>query len=266
MSEAQVEFSSYDGLKLQGTFRKNEGVHLGNMLFVHGIFASRDEDGFYTTLANRLAEIGVASLRFDFRCHGVNTLPFENLSLAGIVNDIDAAFGKLEQVANQASKNFVFASSFGGGVSAFWAKRNGIDKINTVFLLAPVISYEWDVRKTSGKDLEPQLASVGYVDYVNHKIGRALVNEMPYINGIDAVSSPIFNVVIFHGTADDDVPLASSEKYLCKTDKCKLITIPDAGHGLVAPGEAEAEGPLTRANYEIVFDHVIDITSKVIKS
>lgn len=267
MSEQQVAFFSYDGLELFGTFRKPDREHLGNMLLVHGIFASRDEDGFYTDIANRLAAIGVASLRFDYRCHGVNTLSMENLSLGGIVNDISSAFTALEATAGSSPKNFIFGSSFGGGVSAYWAKNLSKAKIDTVFLLAPVISYEWDVSKTSGRDLKEQLRNEGYIDYVGHKMSRCLVNEMPFINGIDAVSSPEnYDVTIFHGTADDDVPLESSEKYLCPSENCRLIKIPDAGHGLVAPGEREVEGPATRANYEIVYNHLINFVSNSVKN
>jgi hypothetical protein len=57
-----------------------------------GRFAS---GGFFARLALGLAAAGVASLRFDFRAHGVSEGRQEDVTLAGIVNDILAAVGQL---------------------------------------------------------------------------------------------------------------------------------------------------------------------------
>ena len=70
--ETEVSFQSFDGLTLSGTFRDADqpSQPAGWALLIHGITANREEWGFFTRLAARLASWNIASLRFDYRCHG----------------------------------------------------------------------------------------------------------------------------------------------------------------------------------------------------
>ena len=44
-------------------------------------------------------------------------------------------------------------------------------------------------------------------------IGKSLINELKYINGINAINNLGDKVVIFHGNEDEDVPLSSTLKF-----------------------------------------------------
>lgn len=118
--ETRLRFQSFDGTALEGTFARATGESNRLAILVHGITSSRDEFGLFSGLATHLAAAGVSSIRFDYRCHGKSTLPRESMTLAGIVNDIQAA-AETAVAHTSASYLYIVGMSFGGGLSAFWA-------------------------------------------------------------------------------------------------------------------------------------------------
>ena len=252
MFDTTINFQSYDGLQLEGTLTAIEKPK-ATILLVHGILSDRDELGFYSELASFLAERGIASLRFDYRSHGVDKTPITEMNLTGIVNDIEAAFSKLEALTPgvKSQNRYLMGTSFGGGVSAFWTKQNS-HRIKRLFLSAPVISYADDVLKSAGNWI-PQLRKEGTVNYADHPIGRPLISDMPYINGIEFLSEPLVPVLIFHGDNDDDVPITSSEQYCKPNGKCELFVIKGGGHGFGVPDDEDLTFPETKANHQKVY-------------
>ena len=90
-SARQTSFRALDGLRLRGTLVLPADVFGSATVLVHGGGVTRDEGGFFTRLADGLAGAGLPSLRFDFRGHGESDGRQEDLTIAGVVNDIRAA-------------------------------------------------------------------------------------------------------------------------------------------------------------------------------
>ena len=87
----ELVFRSRDGVLLSGTLTRPASAR-GLVLLIHGVHGDREEHGFYGDISEELLKHGLASFRFDWRCHGVDAArPIQELSLAGILNDIDAA-------------------------------------------------------------------------------------------------------------------------------------------------------------------------------
>ena len=171
-------------------------------------------------------------------------------SLSGIVNDIDAAFQHMNNLIGQEIPKYVLATSFGGGLSAYWAARNS-NSIKLLFLCCPVINYEDDLLRNIGP-WKDALAKGDSLYYGEIKIERPLINELPYINGIQTLSNPPFKVIIFHGDNDNDVPISSSEAF----PKCDLIVIKGAGHGFGVPGDDDLTSPRTKANHRFIYSKI----------
>lgn len=265
MKTTLIEFTSYDGYSLEGTL-VNANPEKAALLFVHGITSSRDELGFHSDYANYLGENGISSLRFDYRYHGVNETPLINLSLCGIVNDIEAAYLALKNNVNENTKSFfVVGTSFGGGLSAFWVDFHKRDEIKKLILNAPVINYEDDVLKRNGlvvngilsHEAQQQLLNNGFVDSSDINFGRGLINELPYINGIKPIKQLAERVVIFHGGDDEDVPLASSQEY--KTNKTTLNIIPGVGHGFGIDIDEDLTHPETKKIHNEIYKSALEI-------
>lgn len=64
-----THFTSPDGLTLSATLVPSDELQHAAVL-VHGGGVAREEGGFFARLAASLADVGVASLRFDLRGHG----------------------------------------------------------------------------------------------------------------------------------------------------------------------------------------------------
>ncbi|WP_456438561.1 alpha/beta hydrolase family protein [Psychroserpens sp.] len=255
MNEQYINFKSYDGTILEGTFIKAKTEKTA-VLFVHGITSSRNELGFHSEYAKFLFENGITTLRFDYRFHGgknEGSTKLKKLSLCGILNDIDAAFNTLKSHVNSELKSFfIIGTSFGGGLSAFWVDFTQKTEIKKVILNAPVISYENDVLERNllidnnllSEKTQKQLNKKGFVNSSDIHFGRELINELKYINGINALQNLKEKVVIFHGEADEDVPLTSSQKY--KSSSTQLEVIPDVGHGFGVENDEDLDFPETK--------------------
>lgn len=236
MTETSERFVSYDGLTLYGTYRIPKDTIRAAMLLVHPITANR---AFYDDEANFYAKHGIATLRFDYRCHGVEQTPMQELSLGGIINDIDAAFSHLEKLlGDKVQHKYLMGVSFSGGLTAYWAFHNA-SRLSRLFLWAPVINYEDDMSHDAG-DWVKSLQESGYVNYPGgRRLGRPMMNEMQHINGIQALSSPKVPVLIFHGDKDDNVPISSSQGYSQPDGECELFVIKGGGHMLDVPDDDE---------------------------
>ncbi|WP_276976907.1 alpha/beta fold hydrolase [Flavobacterium filum] len=263
-----IKFKSYDGYELAGTLLKADNEKAA-LVFVHGITSSKDELGFHSDYAQFLTQNGITTLRFDYRFHGRKNdgnQKLEQLSLCGIVNDIDAAFAALKSFAESTTKSFfIVGTSFGGGLSAYWVDSTNKAEIKKVILNAPVISYENDVLErnelvTNGvlsDKAQKQLRSKGFVKSSDIQFGRGLINELKYVNGINAVQNLGSRVVIFHGKEDEDVPLTSSQKY--KSSQTQLEIIPKVGHGFGVEDDEDLQFPETKVIHRGIYKKALTI-------
>jgi uncharacterized protein len=273
MKESKIKFKSYDGNNLEGTLIKAE-KEKGALLFVHGITSSQDELGFHSDYANFLSRHAITTLRFNYRFHGgknEGNTKLENLSLCGIVNDINAAFIALKNNAANGTKSFyVVGTSFGGGLSAFWVDKIEQPNIKKVILNAPVLNYEEDVLGRNGLIAEgflidkaqKQLHRKGFVESSGIHFGIGLINELNFINGIKAIQNLADKVVIFHGDNDEDVPLQSSMKY--KTDKTQLVIIKGVGHGFGVEDDEDLDFPETKKIHQEIYERALKIIESTI--
>ena len=265
MEEKIIKFKSYDGYELEGTLLKADKEKAA-LLFVHGITSSRDELGFHSDYAKYLSDNGISTLRFDYRFHGVNESKLENLSLCGIVNDIDAAFNALKtNIDNKTKSFFIVGTSFGGGLSAFWVDKNNKSEIRKVILNAPVINYENDVLERNdlisdgllSEKAQKELKKKGFVNSSDIHFGRGLINELKYVNGISAIQNLGSKVVIFHGDEDEDVPLDSTKKY--KANSTGLEIIKGVGHGFGVEDDEDLDFPETKEIHRGIYKKALKI-------
>lgn len=263
MKEVVDQFLSFDRVELEGTYLEpNDGARAA-ILLVHGIDADRDDWGFASHCATALAGAGIASFRFDWRCFGVDaSRPLTELTLAGLQNDIDAAFLRLCHLSEiPAQQRYLGATSFGGGVALKWASsRPG--ELRGVFLFAPVLEYtgdyltSQDLATVSGltERTADKLNRDGFIETWNRPFSKQLVNEFPRV---DAAPAPEVPIDIFHGDIDTGVDIASSRRFEKQVGNSRLVVLPGVEHGFAEPGDDELSSSGTIRNQRTVFDEVI---------
>lgn len=260
----RLEFDSYDGLCLGGTFVEGGADARALVLMVHGITSNRDEFGLFAGLADVLASNSMPSFRFDYRCHGANAQPMESMTLAGILNDIEAAATAGLARAGRVRVHVV-GMSFGGGLSALWASRTRID-VASVVMFAPVIDYEEDILGQHGglrdgsvsKDVAAALRQDGYVEMDGVRYGAALINELPHLSVADGLRQLTCDSLILHGDADSVVPFESSLRFAKTNDRCQLIAIEGTDHGFGEPDDEDLSTAETKAHHQRVFNIVLE--------
>lgn len=266
--EHTVHFASRDGLPLNGTWQAASDDVAACALLIHGIDSEQHESGFYTDIARALAASNVASLRFDWRTQGANSLPLVEMSLTGIVNDIHAAWRLLhEQRGCEGKRLVVIAASFGGGPAIVWAKDNADPAgVNCTILLAPVLDYTYDLFRHHGIDADgfltpetaDELQQKGHVTRGDLSLGRDLINELPGFGAGAALASFELPVTVIHGECDSDVPLEVSRRFAQMNPNARFEVWPGVDHGFVQPG-TEFTDPVNDDTHAAVVARVHEI-------
>ncbi|MEQ4723815.1 alpha/beta fold hydrolase [Nonomuraea sp. B19D2] len=214
----EIVFRSLDGLNLRGTLvAPDVPPTTPATVLVHGGGVTREEGGFFSRLALGLADAGLPSLRFDFRAHGESEGRQEDLTIAGVVNDIRAAaeYVYAELGCEQAN---IIGASFGGGISAFYASRYP-EAVRRLVLINPLLNYKkrfvndkpyWQgdhINEDAGRELTTQ----GLVSHSpTFKLGRGLLNEVFYLQPHQELGNIHAPTLLVHGTGDTFIPVQSS--------------------------------------------------------
>jgi len=249
-----AEFRSLDGLRLLGTLIAAPVAADGNAaVLVHGGGVTRDEGGFFTRLAAGLGQAGIASLRFDLRGHGQSEGRQEDLTLAGIVNDIHAAAAHLRSVTGCGPVNLI-GTSFGGGISAYFAARHP-EQVRRLVLLNPLVNYKkrfiddkpyWTDDRLDD-DAARDLTTQGFLPHSpTFKLGRPLLNELFHLRPDLVLSDIVAPTLFVHGTRDTFIPVDSSRMYAAQLRaQVELLEIDGAQHGFAVHDDPRYLDPRT---------------------
>ncbi|MFF2192843.1 alpha/beta hydrolase [Streptomyces sp. NPDC058157] len=269
-SEWEVRFRSLDGTELVGTVTAPTDVATkGCAVLVHGAGVTREEGGFFGRLAEGLAVVGLLSLRFDLRAHGASGGRPQDVTIAGVANDIRAAVDQVRREWGLGGAPHVIAASFSGGAAALHAAHRPQD-VGRLVLLNPRLDYrdryvdsrtyfEGDyISSSAARDLD----EVGFTEKSPFELGRALHNEVFYLDPdvyLRAVRAP---VLVVHGTKDTFVPVESSRRYLpVFSGPAELLELDGAQHGFAVhedPGYADPQTQMWQAQ---VIDRVSEFVT-----
>jgi len=241
-----------DGLLLGGTFDSPEGAARHATLLVHGAGVTREEGGFFARVAAGLAEVGVASLRFDLPGHGESEGRQEDLSLCSVLNSIRSGLDHLRSLVDVPSVSLI-AASFSGGTAAYYTAKRP-DEVHRLVLLNPLLDYKrrfvdekaaWVndyINEKSGR----QLLDRGYVGHSpTFRLGRPILNEVFWLHPRAVLGEIVAPTLIVHGTEDTFIPVSSSREadrqLACEH---RLMELAGAQHGFAVhddPDYADAQ-------------------------
>lgn len=239
-----------DGLHLSGTLVLPDGARQAAVL-VHGGGVTREEGGFFTRLAARLADADIASLRFDLRGHGKSEGRQEDLTIAGILADIRAATARVcSRVATD--RVALLGTSFSGGICGYYAAQHPAELASLV-MLNPLLNYRkrfiddkpyWHNGQIS-EEAGHELLDLRYLAHSpTFKLGRPLLNEVFYLQPHTVLSDIQAPTLIVHGTRDTFIPVESSRWAVQQlTAEHKLIEVDGAQHGFAVHDDPSYANP-----------------------
>jgi len=247
----ETTVTTLDRLKLTATLVEPERATGRAVVLVHGGGVTREEGGFFTRLADGLAEAGVASLRFDLRGHGQSEGRMEELTLAAVLNDIRVALAQVRETTGASSASLLGAS-FGGGICAYYAAKRPAE-VERLVLLNPQLNYK---RRTVDNTpfwedgyLKPEAAArlteQGYIAFnpsIRH--GRAIFHEVFWFDLDSAIPEIQAPTLLVHGTKDTLVPIESTLAALpLFTAEHRLVQVEGSQHGFAVHEDPQYLNP-----------------------
>ncbi len=220
-----------DGHEVRYTWRRVNPSR-GTLVMCHGIEMDRDEwEGLYARLADRIAEEGFSSIRFDFRGHGESGMSDLDLSVTGAVMDLEAI---LEETAENVH---VLASSFGAVPAILCADEHDFE---TLTLLCPLIdtqrNYFQPARDSFMDENREEFEEKGYIKRPSgYRMSARLLYEMRSLRPqkvLEGLETPVLTV---QGGEDSAVPPKVAEKYGSPNPASRYLEIEGSEHGLVDP-------------------------------
>jgi uncharacterized protein len=269
-SERLVGLRTLDGLHLAATLVIPDEAPGCAVVLVHGGGVTREEGGFFTRLAKGLAEVGVASLRFDLRGHGDSEGRQEDLTLATILNDIRVALAIVQEAAN-ASRLSLLGASFTGGVCAYYAAREP-GQLDRLVLLNPQLDYKLRTIDSRAywrgdqldEDMAGQLREQGYIQFTpSLRHGRPLLNEVFWFKPLEVLGDIRAPTLLVHGTEDTFVPIELTRAALSGFRTAyRLVEIEGSQHGFAVHDDPQYLNPQSQAWQAFVIGTVADWITK----
>lgn len=218
-----------------------EGQKCPVAILMHG-FMGNKEGMLEKFTAEKLASLGVASIRFDFNGHGKSEGEFQNMT---VPNEIEDAKLVYEYAASLpfAGPIALTGHSQGGVVAAMTSGDLGVDKVKCVVLLAPAAVLRDDAIR--GNTMGARYNPLDPPAFVELFPGRRLGGE--YIK--TAFNLPIYETAkkytgpacVIHGTGDQVVPYTYGERFHEIWPGSELHIIPAADHGFSRDMQKVAE-------------------------
>lgn len=187
------------------------------VLMAHGFCANRDESGAFSSLANKLAESVIASIRIDFPGCNDSKESYLSNTIDNDVEDLRCAYKYMNDNYNITSTGIVGYSLGAKVITHYVAKYNGI---NVIMVFAPAITnnLDWNSSLTLGKQKEMEKAleianEQGYYNYLNEfdnvhiPLSKDFIKQCLTYKTLDNFSDFAIPTLMIYGNNDDIIPL-----------------------------------------------------------
>jgi dienelactone hydrolase len=233
-----------DGLRLSaiwarpGSSKVHRGVvHRGVVILVHGFAAEKDEKGLFPPVEESLIERGYCVLRYDWRGLGESEGDFSATKLATHVDDFkDVVQWVFEQTGSTAENMSAVGFSLGATIVGL-ALSDGT-QLGSASFWSPALMPDRDMwPRYNTPEIRQQLRDCGYILKNNVKVGSVFLDSLR-----DARLSTISNVsrvLICHGTADERIPLTTSQLFVGRCANAKLEIFEGANHSFGSEHRAQ---------------------------
>lgn len=203
------------------------------VILMHGFMASKK---FHPvpTIAKALADIGIASISFDFNAHGKSEGRFIDMTISNEIADAKAVYEYVKTLPYVTAIGFV-GHSQGGVVTGMLAGEleGDPDKPSCIALLAPAAVLKDDA--IAGQCMGRKYDASNPPEYVNvmfHKLGRKFILEAQKLPIYEVSGRYTGKVLIIHGKEDKIVPYSYGEAYHSIYSDSTLRLIDDETHWL----------------------------------
>jgi len=233
MPQERMSITSFDGLKLTGTYYENTPDSPIEIMF-HGYRGSAESD--MSGGVQRCFKLGRSALIVDQRCSDTS----EGTTITFGVNEHKDGLAWVDYAVRRfgPERRIILTGISMGASTVLMAAGKPLPE-NVVGVLA-------DCGYTSARDIiKVVIKKMGLpadICYPFVKLGAKLFGrfDLEEFSPIEAMKQCKIPVIFFHGEDDDFVPCyMSKENFEACTARKMLVTVPGAGHGLSYPVEPQ---------------------------
>lgn len=235
--EEKLYFNNNAGLRLCGILSKPDVPTPRCVVMAHGLTGAGKEGEIFGETARELVGQGLASFRFDFRGHGESEGRPDDITLTGEKKDFESVFEFLK--SGDFHDFAIVAASFAAGPALSFLRENpGAAKV--AVLLNPVLEYNWLFTSNAlwpkanfGHEAMMKLQKQGWAEIGKFKlkIGRQFVDEMRWMQPLQAAANISLPLLFLHGDRDSTVPFEYSVRYSKLFQGSRFKIIAGADHG-----------------------------------
>ncbi|MGB8703012.1 MAG: YqiA/YcfP family alpha/beta fold hydrolase [Thermosynechococcaceae cyanobacterium] len=193
-----------------------------NYLYLHG-FASGPQSAKAVYLRDRFAEQGL-----DLQIPDLNQADFSTLTLTRQLRQCEGILN------SQSGPWTVLGSSLGGFTAAWLGQTHPL--VERMVLLAPAFDFLGHWQQQLGPEKLQQWQQSDMIEVFHHAVGRSLPLRYQFWEDAEQYTETHLQrpvpTLIFHGMADEVIPIAASRTYAAQRSWCRLIELP-SDHGLL---------------------------------
>ena len=226
----EIRFPSKSGNGINGTIVMSDDDTGLFALFVHGFVGNKDENGLFTEAANKFAQNGINSLRFDFSGHGGSDGDTSHLTLDQEVLDYRSAIDYIEEYYSP-TKLIVIGFSLGATV----AIKAEDKRVYRYIFWSPAFYPKIDMVPRYEKDplIQEQIKQNGTFIKSGKSINKHILYDLNHFQMNRHIYKINDSIRIIHGTHDERINYKRSKrfvKYYSDKKDLKHFYIRGAGH------------------------------------
>lgn len=223
-----------DGFVMRGMLhRPATGGKVPMVIMYHGFCGNKIEfNRFFWSIAKRLEENGIASIRFDFVGSGESDGKFSDMCLRSECADAKAILEYVKTLDFVDTKRIaLFGFSLGGLITSIIAPEVQ-DDIRGICLCSPAFCAKHEVvieKEITHLSIE-SVDRDGYVDIRGNRVGLGLFEDIRNLDMAKNFRAFFKDALVVQGLADPSVYHGYSEYYAGFYPKGRLHTIAGADH------------------------------------
>lgn len=241
------EITAADGCRLPATYSgSSSSTPAGVVILSHGIFSDRAEQGRFDRQVVMLNRIGFATLQYDFRGHGAHGTPMREVTVSGMVLDLQAAASWVRDSYPAVACHWV-AASFGAAICLLYLQLMQNATPQRIVFLNPVLDFRSTILPRMAAFTEASAtvdaSEVGTDIYLSALAGGLLrptfLVELQLLDPAISLRSLSSPARIIHGTGDRIVPYDVTRELAGPSTMVDFQTIPEADHGFTLPADEQ---------------------------
>lgn len=210
------------------------------LVICHGFIGSKvGQHRIFVKTARQLCQAGVVVLRFDFSGCGESSGEYRDVTITEQIREAGKAIDVLVQHPNvDSGKITLIGHSLGGAIAASVASSD--KRIYQLILLSPVANPFDDIVQIVGQERYQKCLQESVMNFEGFEIGRDLFLSLSKVHPLETIHQFQGNVLLIHGSEDEDTPVENSYQYQSILDKrlqgqCELQIIQGADHTYNSP-------------------------------